>query len=385
MKNASRAVLGAVLAGVAAAWASGGAAAAVTAPANDLILGPPAPPAAVEPGHAGVADPAPAADPFGVTRAGSGDAFRLTLDRDDLVVGSRVFNRVSNPSAGQGPTENPVYLAADAGEPEKPNIHGFLSVPFKSAYVTPRGLVVENQGLVIQPVGGFVFPLGDLGPVKNFTFVTGVWNSINTHQDDTNVGPWNEMDYFAAFSGNVGPVSLTLTYGAWNFPQSTEAKPSTEHNIDLKIEYDDSKMWGDSGFALKPYVDLWWAVAGSSTVVLGRQGDTGYVEIGIIPTFTVKSIPNYPLKFFFPTYFSVGPENYWGEANPDGHFGVFSTSANVTVPLSFIPGRYGSWSATAGVSYFYLINDNLLEAGRILSGNSDRNVLVGSIGIGVNF
>ena len=227
-------------------------------------------------------------DPYGVTDP---DAERLwlKLDRDDQVIGNRVFKRVANPSAGQTATESPVYLADDAMDPEKPNIHGFLSASFKTAYVTPRGLVVENQGLVFQPVGGIVIPLGDIGPVKNVAFVTGVWNSINSHQDDTNVGPWNEMDYFASFGGSIGPVSLTLTYGLWNFPQSTAvAKPSTEHNIDLKIDYDDSKLWGDSGFALKPYVDIWWAVGGSSTVVLGREGDTGYVEIGIIPSFSIK-------------------------------------------------------------------------------------------------
>src|SRR5258707_15418495 len=52
-------------------------------------------------------------------------------------------------------------LLADAAAepaPEKPNIHGFFNSPFKTAYVTPRGLVVQNAGLVWQPVVGLVFP-----------------------------------------------------------------------------------------------------------------------------------------------------------------------------------------------------------------------------------
>lgn len=310
----------------------------------------------------------------------------VRFERYDLLLQGKEFVRVANPSTGQHATEHPVYYAADALAEEQPNVHGFLELPFKTAYVTPRGLVVENQGLVFQPVGGLVFPLGDVGPVKGLTFVTGIWNSVNTHQDDTNVGAWNENDFFASFSGGAGPFAWTLTYGAWNFPQSTENKPSTEHNLDLKIAFDDSSIWGkDAAFTLNPYVDLWWAIAGSSTVVLGRQGDTGYVEVGVVPTINWKASADLPIKLTFPTYVSVGPEGYWGADDPDGHFGVFSASANATIPLNFIPARFGHWHATAGLTYFYLINDNLLEAGRILSGNEDRNVFVGTVGLGVNF
>ena len=39
-------------------------------------------------------------------------------------------------------------------------------------------------------------------------------------------------------------------------------KPSTEHNLDLKIVYNDSDLWGkDGGFALKPYVDIFYAIS----------------------------------------------------------------------------------------------------------------------------
>jgi hypothetical protein len=355
-------------------------------PAPDTVLGPPRP------------DGAAPADGFELTpfRSAPREAqptdgllemmpqeFSLKLDNRDLLVGGKVMKRVANPSTGQAATEHPIYLAADAAE--TPNIHGFIEVPFKTAYVTPRGLVVENEGVVIQPVGGFVIPIGDLGPFKGFTFVTGVWNSINSAQEDTNVGPWNEMDYFASFGWNMDKFAFTLTYGAWNFPQSTTLKPSTEHNIDLKISYDDSKLWGDSGFAVNPYVDLWWAVAGSSTVVLGKQGDTGYVEIGVVPSFTVKPNPDLPIKLAFPTYFSVGPEGYWDANADNGNFGVFSSSINATIPLNFIPTRMGNWHATVGFSYFYLMNKSLLDAGEILSGNDNRHVFVGSVGIGMNF
>lgn len=274
---------------------------------------------------------------------------------------------------------------ADAAAPEAPNVHGFIEVPFKTAYITPRGLVVQDKGLVIQPVGGLVFPIGDVGPIKGLTFVTGIWNSIDTYEHDHFVGDWDEMDYFASFSGTVGKFGGTLTYSPWNFP---EHQATTEHTADFKLTYDDTGMILPD-FALKPYFDFFYSIAGDSPVINGRSA-TFYVELGVAPTYTWKALKDYPLTFTFPTYFSVGPEHFWGrgvnaETKPDGNFGVFSTAVNVSMPLAFIPTRYGFWHADAGLQYFYLKNDALFRAGGLASGNTDRNPVNASIGIGVNF
>ena len=231
-----------------------------------------------------------------------------------------------------------------------------------------------------------MLPIGDIGPIKGFTVVTGIWNSITSAQGDPLVGPWNEMDYFVSFSGSpCANVSLTYTYSPWNFPNSSLNKPATEHTSDLKIAYDDSAWW-PKGFAINPYADIFYEIAGSSTVVLGRPGSTGYLELGIAPSFTIPAIPDYPISVSLPTYFSVGPESYWGKGvNKSGNFGLASISLNLSVPMTFIPTRYGHWHTDAGVTYDFLINGSLLRAGGILSGNTDRNVVIGSLGFGVNF
>ncbi|MDP9173174.1 MAG: hypothetical protein M3O30_04815 [Planctomycetota bacterium] len=270
---------------------------------------------------------------------------------------------------------------------EKPNIHGFAEAPFRSAYITPRGLVVENQGLVFQPVGGIVLPIGDVGPFKNLALITGVWNSINTNQTNHIVGGWNEMDFFFTMSANVLPeLNLALTYGAW---QSPPGGFPTEHNLDLKASYDDTKMWGSSGFGLHPYVDFWWAISGGSTVVLGRPGGTGYVEPGIVPTYTLKVINDYPITLTFPTYVQLGPSEYWsyGAAKQfgSGNIGLFSTAIQASMPLSFIPARYGYWHVDAGLTYDNLINKTLVQAGKLLSGNTANSVFNAEVGFGINF
>ena len=277
------------------------------------------------------------------------------------------------------------FMLDDA--PESPNIHGFFESPFKTGYLTPRGLYVQNSGVSWQPVVGLVFPLGDFGPVKKVAFVGGIWNAVDSYEAKSNPrsGPWDEMDVFASFSGTVfNDFGLNLTYGAWNFPQS--GGPHTEHNLDLKFTYSDHFL-GDSGISINPYLDCWWAIAGSSTVVLGRQGGTGYFEPGVVPTYTYKGIASYPITFTMPTYVSMGPSTYWDATNTYSNsiFGVFSTSLDAQVPLAFIPAKYGFWHADAGFTYDYLINDALLHAGTIVSGNTDHNCFLGSVGFGVNF
>jgi hypothetical protein len=275
-------------------------------------------------------------------------------------------------------SQHPAYLDA---APEAPNIHGFAEVPFKTAYVTPRGLVVENQGLVIQPVVGLVMPLDDIGPVSKLAIITGVWNSINLNQDDAFVGPWNELDYFLSLSGSVGKFTGTLTYSPWYSPPHAFHIESTS---DFKVAYDDTDAI-IKGFAFKPYVDFFYSISGDSTVILGRHGSTYYVEFGMAPSYTLKAVADYPITFSVPTYFSVGPKNYWDVTEKSSNFGVFSTAINATVPLSFIPIKYGAWHADMGLQYFYLLNDSLLAAGGLASGNNNRNVLNASIGIGFNF
>lgn len=285
----------------------------------------------------------------------------------------------------QATEEKPFFLDAAGGE--QPNIHGFFNSPFKTAYVTPRGLVVQNKGLVWQPITGTVIPIGDLGPITNVAFVGGIWNSVDTYESKFNAttGAWDEMDVFAALGGTIFPdTTANLTFGVWNSPEHAF---KTEYNLDLKIAYDDSKFWGNSGISLNPYVDLWWAIAGSSTVILGRQGGTGYVEPGIVPTYTLKMMTDYPLTITMPTYISLGPSSYWDAHSTFGHkdVGVASVSLNLSVPLAFIPARYGHWHADAGVTYDYLINNALLHAGTLASGNTERNVVFGSAGFGFNF
>ena len=69
-------------------------------------------------------------------------------------------------------------LAAQASAEESSIFHGYLDLRLSNAYITPRGLVVENEGLVFQPL--FLL-FADLyqsnGPLSKVTAYVGMWNS----------------------------------------------------------------------------------------------------------------------------------------------------------------------------------------------------------------
>ncbi|HTW93336.1 MAG TPA: hypothetical protein VMD30_00995 [Tepidisphaeraceae bacterium] len=311
-----------------------------------------------------------------------------TFLKDPSMPAVATSNQNQTSQTSKASANSDVNLLDDSGS-SGPNIHGFAADTFSTDYITPRGLVVADKSVVMQPIVGLVFPIGDIGPLKNFTVVGGLWNCVTWVQNNGTVGPWNEMDDFFSVSADLtDQLNATLTYVAFNSPTGAYV---TEHNADLKLVYNDSSFWGNN-FSINPYADIWWAIAGSSTVVLGKPGETGYLELGIAPSFTLNNIPDYPITLKFPTYISVGPKDYWAyHGSPatgtwgDGNVGVFSTSVTASVPLTFMGTKYGYWHLDAGLTYFDLINTSLLDGGTLASGNTRRDLFMAYTTIGVKF
>ena len=58
-----------------------------------------------------------------------------------------------------------------------------MTFDFSDDYITPRGLHVEDEGLVAQPLLLLFWKLhsSDQGPCPDVTLTTGVWNSFHSH------------------------------------------------------------------------------------------------------------------------------------------------------------------------------------------------------------
>jgi hypothetical protein len=276
--------------------------------------------------------------------------------------------------------------AEDAAPAPFSKVHGLLQLEFSNAYITPRGLLVENQGLVIQPLLLLFWDLyaSDKGVIDDVTLTTGIWNSVHTHRSGVTPGRWNEFDPFAGLTFKfekqwqfdifyTGFISETNTF-------------TTSTNLDAKLTYHDAPC--SVGISLNPYVEYFQELTNKATIPLGgTEDDTGfYFQLGATPTYTV---PGTKVKLELPTYVSLVSSNFYHRTSgADGGSGVglFSTELKATVPLS-IPASYGFWSAYAGVQYYHLVNKGLLDGNAIAgaSGSADRDLYQVHAGVTVFF
>jgi len=252
-------------------------------------------------------------------------------------------------------------------------LHGFGDVSVKNDYVTPRGLVVTTKGVTVQVLNGLVA----VAP-NGVAFHAGTWVDINPgySRADGNITAVNEFDYFFGVDYDILPkLNVGVEYSEFISGQPSVAFKN-EHNIEFHAKYKDS---ADKGFTINPYAKLFWAAWGkSSTVVLGKAGDTFDIELGAVPTVKTGAV-----TLTAPTWITVGPKTYWGTgALKDGNVGVFSTGLKASTPIPFASGAGAS--VYGFVQYYNLINDNLVRSKAILnSGANKRSHL--QFGAGVNF
>jgi len=255
-------------------------------------------------------------------------------------------------------------------------LHGFGDVSVKNDYVTPRGLVVTTKGVTVQVLNGLVA----VAP-GGVAFHAGTWLDINPgySKADGNITAVNEFDYFFGVDYDILPkLNVGVEYSEFISGQPSVAFKN-EHNIEFHAKYKDS---ADKGFTINPYAKLFWAAwSKSSTVVLGKAGDTFDIELGAVPTVKAGA-----LTLSAPTWVTVGPKTYWGTgALKDGNVGVISTGFKASTPVTLFKGGANA-SIYGFAQYYHLVNDNLVLAKAILNGgSSSRDQLQFGAGISIGF
>lgn len=264
------------------------------------------------------------------------------------------------------------------------DIHGFLDVSVKNAYITPRGLMVVNDGVTIQVLNGLVLGLHNAPEetLNGVSMVFGTWSDIATEQHDPSVGAFNEFDWFVGVNFQLAKRwTLGAQYVEFISPPNNF---KTERNLEFSLNYDDAVK--DRSWSIQPYVKFFWAISGDSTVVTGKPGDTFDVEIGLKPNIAFNMF-GATANLSAPTWITVGPKSYWGGTE---NVGVLSTGLSLKLPLTFIPQRLGNWYTAIGVQYYAFLNDQLRVA-QTLIGTADplsdghKDYVVGSLSIGMGF
>ncbi len=221
-------------------------------------------------------------------------------------------------------------------------ITGDLGINFVSEYIS-RGLVLENQGAIAQPFADLYFRLyqGD-GFINKVSLNLGVWNSIHSHVQGSGStsGHWYEFDYTAGVAVTFAK-NFTGTLSYFEFISPADAF-TTARMLNFNLAYDDTDLLG--AFALHPHVVALAELDGAA----GLQDNGFYFEAGIAPSYS----PCKALTFTLPVTAGFGDKKFYAGDN----FGYVSGGVTATAPLTFIPSCYGTWTANAGYTYYYLGN-----------------------------
>jgi hypothetical protein len=296
-----------------------------------------------------------------------------------LIASTLTFAAASPVSAGEPEAKEQVPPPLEA--PPQSLIHGLINLELSNAYITPRGLDVQNKGLVIQPLVLLFFDLysSKQNFINDVTLTIGDWNSIHTAIAGSGPKPghWNETD---PLTGITVKFFKDLQFDAFYtaFVSQVDAF-RTSQNLDLKLTYHDKFLSNKlvKGLSINPYFEMFIETSNKATVVFNRSTSKRgyYFQLGVDPTFGFE---NLPLTIELPTYVNFPSDNFYQNFSGKGSVstvGLFTTELKGTVPLKFIPKGYGNWSVYAGVQYYYLINKGLLDENQVLATSERKHSL----------
>ncbi|MCW0221467.1 MAG: hypothetical protein OJI67_24290 [Prosthecobacter sp.] len=276
-------------------------------------------------------------------------------------------------------TSAPLHAGAPSGktpviEPAPPNqwVHALLKLDFSDHYITPRGLNVENQGLVFQPLFLVFWDLYNNpdGFINDVSLTTGVWSSFHTRESGADEGNWNEFDPIAGITVKFAKYwQFDTTYTA--FESMTSSYPTSQH-LELKLSFNDGAFTGNSVFSVNPYVAYWKELKNKSTVTFNSatSSESYYFTVGMTPTIDLKKV-----KFEMPTFVNIVGNDFYQQFDGSGGgsgAAVIGTGLKASIPLNFVPKSMGFWSLYAGVKYYHLDNPGLLDGNQVLGADGNR-------------
>jgi hypothetical protein len=287
-----------------------------------------------------------------------------------VVTGLALVGGVAGPS---------LALAAEEKGPNTGRVSLGLGADWASAYYF-RGIVgEENGGSNVQPYAEINFKLlENMGPLSSLVITPGIWNNFH-YGDGTVVEPndprfWFESDLYMRLSATWWEVFTTgVTYTYYTSPNDSFP---TFADVGLSFSLSDSKWLG--GFALNP--SLLFAFETKGEALVSQDSDKGiYMGIGLAPGYTFFADSSYPITVSAPMTFGFSLKDYFTVNGKNQTFGYFSGGPLFTVPLTFIPTDFGSWSLRAGVQ-FLVLNTNLKSVNA-----DDSFVPIGNVGLTLTY
>lgn len=265
--------------------------------------------------------------------------------------------------------------------------HALLKLDVSGDYITPRGLHIENQGLVFQPLMLLFTNLysNPDGFINDATLTLGMWSSIHTRASGRDPGNWNEFDPIAGLGFKFAKYwGFDINYTA--FESMTRSYETSQH-LELKLSFNDGAFTGNKTFSINPYLAFWKELKNKATVVFdpGTSETSYYFTVGMTPTIALSKV-----KFEFPTFVNIVGDDFYQQM--DGSSGgsgaaVFRTGIQASVPLKFVSKHLGSWTLYGGVKYYHLDNPGVLDGNMVLGadGSREKNLVQFHGGISIFF
>ena len=250
-------------------------------------------------------------------------------------------------------------------------VNVLVAFDFSGDYITPRGLHVEDRGLVAQPLVLLLWKLhaANQGAVRDVTLTTGMWNSFHSHPSGATPSRWNEVDPILGLTAKL-QGGWTVDAGTTAFYTPTDSYATSTH-LDLKLTYNDSFR---DGVSLNPYVGYWVELNNKSTVAFNPSTakEGSYLTLGATPVFSVGATGTTLELGAYANFVSSSFYQRFDGSEGGSGLAIVSVSPKVSVPLKFLGVSHGAWTAYGGVSYSHLRNEGLLDGNQALLSDPDR-------------
>ena len=303
-----------------------------------------------------------------------------------------------------------VLVAAPSSRAEDApsRINELVNLEFASEYVTPRGMMVHDQGVTFEPL---LLTLVNLyhadGFINSLEFDGGAWADFSSAGVSVN-GPYGskpktefvEVDPIADLGvGFAKNFKLDLLYTA--FSMQVLDIGFSQH-FQAKLGFDDSSYL--KAFALHPYVSFWQELENKATdadlpytlfkagayPIGPRKGASApdpnssfYFDLGIDPSYTFKD----GIKLEAPCRMLLPDDRFYGDYYASSStVGLWELGLKRNVPMKFMPAGYGHWNFHLGVNFLYFVDDNLVNLNLFNApGKPTRDTVQGFAGVSVFF
>jgi hypothetical protein len=248
---------------------------------------------------------------------------------------------------------------------------GDVSVSYNSHFVSYGVDVWHGGSTLFKGNVSPTFVNGDLYYTAGALTLTGnVWFDILGEKGGgTNGlgGSIQEVDLNLGAAYAIGPVTLSATYGRWNYPGGPGLKGDAEGIVDLAASFNDADML-IKGFAINPKI----------TAHIRVDKGAGQVDTGTAIVLAIgPSVALGPVALSFPAGAVFFTTKDFQGGTDDGYAYSYA-GISASYPLSFIPTKYGTWSVfTDWIGYF-------TEAKAIPS-NPKKDFLTADVGIKLAF